>query len=187
MSCLHLFCAYVTALKGTGGKCGLFFFCFLFLIVITFQQDWFSQSWEQLPAPVPVRNSLIINSVGIYLLCASKASLFRPFFRTLGSQCKHGRTGCYQSHQTGTGWVIPICAQFFCILLPRLPLCMNTFQIPFLSSYSPFPIISLLFLPSPLDQNPPQVKSQILPSFTIVHLSNRNVNMSALFLLSMAL
>lgn len=47
------------------------------------------------------------STVTVYLRCASKASLFRPFFfHALGSQCKHGGTGCYQSHQTGTGWVI---------------------------------------------------------------------------------
>lgn len=38
------------------------------------------------------------------IVLLSRVWFFFPL--RLGSQCKHRRTGCYQSHQTGTGWVI---------------------------------------------------------------------------------
>lgn len=83
------------------------------------------------------------STVTVYLRCASKASLFRPFFfHALGSQCKHGGTGCYQSHQTGTGWVITsFLLSFFssCFHL-HVSLCIPTL------SYFFFSLLSLLFL-----------------------------------------
>lgn len=78
------------------------------------------------------------STVTVYLRCASKASLFRPFFfHALGSQCKHGGTGCYQSHQTGTGWVITsFLLSFF------LPVFVSTSP----SASQHFPISFSLFL-----------------------------------------
>lgn len=58
------------------------------------------------------------------------------FFHAVGSQCKHGGTGCYQSHQTGTGWVITsfLLSFFSLVLSTRLPLHPNTLLFLFLSS-----------------------------------------------------
>lgn len=36
-------------------------------------------------------------------LCVSDALISSPLFVLSGSECKHRRAGCYQSHQTGTG------------------------------------------------------------------------------------
>lgn len=62
---------------------------------------------------VPITPHLLcFISIASPLPCESEPPLshFRVLFcffpLRLGSQCKHRRTGCYQSHQTGTGWVI---------------------------------------------------------------------------------